>query len=137
MKMKKMVYSFFLHYGISAVLVFMFCMAAIMLNRIEISNRTNADVFIDCIPVCKAYISKNHRLELHRGNSIHIDIAGGKTLSFTIQDITVEHDFFVIRIISENNSDDLIKTFSGNSRLSGYVYTHRIKLRDLIFARFH
>lgn len=137
MKKKKYIYSFFLHYGISAVLIFMFCMVVIMLNKIEISNKANADVFIESIPVCKAYVSKNNKLDLHRGNSINIDIADGKTLSFTIQDITEEQDFYVIRIIFGDNIDDLIKAFSGNSKLSGYVYTNKIKLWNLIFSRIY
>ncbi len=130
-----MVYSFFLHYGISAVLVFMFCMVAIMLDKIEISNKTHVDVFAGKFPACKAYIGKTDRLLLKESCCINIDVTHGGTLSFTIQDLTEEADFFVVRLVCMDNADTLIKAFSGNSKLSGYVYTNKIKLWELIFFR--
>ena len=58
----------------------------------------------------------------------------GEKLTFTIQSVMEEPDYYVVCMTPEVRPV-VERAFRGNSKLSGYVYTHKVKLWHLVFSK--
>ncbi|MCD8317346.1 MAG: hypothetical protein LUC45_00120, partial [Paraprevotella sp.] len=94
MKEKHAMYAFFLHYGISTVLLLMLAAIIVMLNTVEINQKVTADILKEG-ERCRAYVAKNACLTLHKGYSLTIDAMNGEKLGFTVQSVMEEPDYYV------------------------------------------
>lgn len=136
MKKKSTIYRFLLHYGISSVLLLMMIGIAYMLQVIQISNKTAADVLSDeKSNTYIAYVDKNNMFKPELNHSVEIDTPDKKRLFFKIKGIQEESSFFVLNLTSETNEETLTECFAGNTKLSGYIFTNKIKLWDLLFSK--
>ena len=63
-----------------------------------------------------------------------IDAMEGEKLTFTIQSVMEEPDYYVVCMTPEVRPV-VERAFRGNSKLSGYVYTHKVKLWHLVFSK--
>ncbi len=133
MKTKNTPYAFFLHYGISTVLLLMLVAIIVMLNTVNINQKVTADI-LEEEGKYRAYVVKNVYLALDTGNSLSIDAMDGEKMKFTILSVTEEPDYYVIHMVPEARHI-VKKAFNGNTKLSGYVYTHKIKLWQLVFSK--
>lgn len=133
MKEKNTIHTFFLHYGISSVLLCMLIAVVIMLNTVDINQKVTADILKEK-EAYKAYVAKNVYLSLDEGDSLTIDAMEGGKLIFAIQSVVEEPDYYVVCMTPESPAV-VERTFRGNSKLSGYVYTHKVKLWHLVFSK--
>jgi len=136
MKQENKIYGFFLHYGISFVLLFMLVGIAYMLQTIEIKNKVSVDVFFDKdFSAYTAYVSKNNQFHSQVNKLIQIDTSDRMHLSFKVLAIREESSFFVLQLLPQNKSVIVNNFFAGNTKYSGYIFTNKIKLWDLIFSK--
>ena len=133
MKERNTIHAFLLHYGISTVLLCMLVAIVVMLNTVDINQRVTADV-LKGKGGYKAYMVKNTYLSLDKGDSLTIDAMEGEKLTFTIQSVMEEPDYYVVCMTPEVRPV-VERAFRGNSKLSGYVYTHKVKLWHLVFSK--
>ena len=132
MKERNTIHAFLLHYGISTVLLCMLVAIVVMLNTVDINQKVTADLLKEKGEY-KAYVVKNTYLSLDKGGSLTIDAMEGKKLTFTIQSVMEEPDYYVVCTPDVRTAVE--KAFRGNSKLSGYVYTHKVKLWHLVFSK--
>lgn len=135
MKKENSLYNFFLHYGISAVLVVMMVGLAYMLQTIGIKNKASVDVFYENNSTYVAYVSKNNQFFPRVGHCLEIDSSDKKQLFFKITAIREENLFFVLQLLPKSNEIAVKDAFSNNTKFSGYIFTNRIKLWDLVFSK--
>lgn len=133
MKEKNIIHTFFLHYGISFVLLWMLIAVVVMLNTVNINQKVMADILKDK-EVYKAYVAKSVYLSLGREGFLTIDVMDGDKLTFTILSVVEEPDYYVACMTPESPVV-VERAFRGNSKLSGYVYTHKVKLWHLVFSK--
>lgn len=136
--MKLKIYSgkFLLHYGISIVLVLMMVGIAYLLQVIEIRNKVPVDV-IYCVRTDSyiAYVHKTSSLKLVVGNLITVDTTGKERLCFKIRDVREESTLMALKLSSVTDMVCIHKEFSGNTKLSGYIFTNKVKLWNLVFSK--
>lgn len=131
---KHYIYNFFLHYGISTVLVIMFFAIVYMLQVIEISNKVNVDIYINTDKEYYAYLPKNS-IQLNVNSLLHISVQNDVELVFEVVNIKTETSYIVCQLKPVTNKEVLHQTFSGNSKLTGYAFSNKVKLVNLIFNK--
>lgn len=132
---KHSIYKFFLHYGMSTVLIVMFITIVYMLQTIEISNRVNVDIYINTDKEYYVYIPKNNTIHLEKNSLLPIRVQDNSELIFKILHIKEETSYVVCCLKPVSNEETLHHYFEGNTRLTGYVFANKIKLSDLIFNK--
>lgn len=135
MKNKNTIHAFLLHYGMSTVLLLMLVAILVMLNRVNINQKVTADILEEGKGIYKAYVVKNNYLTLEK-NTLNIDAISGETLAFSIQTVKEEPDYYVIKIVPKE--EHVVKrAFQGNTKLTGFLYTHKVKLWNLVFSKIY
>ena len=101
MKERNTIHAFLLHYGSSTVLLCMVVAIVVMLNTVDINQKVTADV-LKGKGGYKAYMVKNTYLSLDKGDSLTIDAMEGEKLTFTIQSVMEEPDYYVVCMTPED-----------------------------------
>ena len=138
MKKNSSIYSLFLHHGISVVLLGMMVTIYFILKMITIQNKATADVLY-CSQTEKyiTYVERNDLFSPKVGGIIQIETSDRTSLSFEVIKIKEEVSFVVLTISPKTDENILMKSFGGNTKLSGYVFINNIQLSDLIFNKWY
>lgn len=133
--MKKSISHFFLHYGISAVLVVMLAGIICMLHVIEISNKVAVDLQRDGQAQCRAYLPHDLCTTYSVGDTLHLHTYNGTTAAFRLTEIHQEQTYCIglLSPIAASTQTDAL--FQGDSKTTGYLVTGKSKLWSLIFSK--
>lgn len=136
MKRKRILGKLLLHYGISVVLILMMAGIAYLLQVIEIRNRIPTDV-IYCAQTDSymAYVGKNPFRGYAIGDLITIDISDKEQLRFDVRNVREESTLMVLQLAPVAPDAVMRRHFAGDTKLSGFVFTNKVKLWNLIFSK--
>lgn len=130
--MRNKIFFFFLHYGISFVLVVMFVSIVYVTQVIEINNKTQVDMIYEHDGNCYCYLPKTERYSV-KDNILYVCSGENGMEQLRILDITECGQYIVcwIEFPSGASRSDLIK----NRKVTIYIKKEKIKIYDLIFGK--
>lgn len=136
MNMKKQIYSFLLHYGISAVLMVMLVAIIYMLHVIHINNKVAIELLKDETGVCRAYIPHSAYKSYSVGDTLRVHTYEGDVFHFRIINMEAEAISQVYSLTPTTTDTLSLNTlFHGNSKTTVHIITGRNKLWNLIFNK--
>jgi hypothetical protein len=124
---------FWIRWGMSFVMLILLFLVAIILDVVKIRTKVMAEVIVEKSE-CIVYITKDPGLKIRRGDTLEIEVSGGIDIPFVIGQICEEPDNMVCRVTPVKR-DLLERCLSGNTKLQGYIFTHYVKLLNLVFAK--
>ena len=135
MNMKKQIYRFLLHYGISAVLMIMLVAIIYMLHVIHINNKIAIELQKEETGVCKAYIPHSAYKSYSVGDTLQVHTYEGDAFRFRVINVKSESSCQVCSLASIAESRQTTFLFQGDSKIMVYIITGRNKLWNLIFNK--
>lgn len=130
MEMKR----FGLRYGVFIVLVLMFTGTLYILDHLSIRCKVSAELlYVDGRHT--AYVEKSEDYVPSVGQAFELDCGERGRLLFSIVDIVEEPVYWRLRIGPVTPEQELAAALAGNTKMTGYVFTHRVKLRELVFRK--
>ena len=136
--MKKQIYRFLLHYGISAVLMIMLVAIIYMLHVIHINNKVAIDVHKEETGVCRAYIPHSAYKSYSVGDTLRVHTYEGDVFHFRIINMEAETINQVYSLTPTTTDTLSLNTlFNGNSKTTVHIITGRNKLWNLIFNKWN
>lgn len=125
---------FGLRYGVFIVLVLMFTGTLYMLDHLSIRCKVSADL-LDVDGRYTAYVGKSEGYVPSLGQAFELECGERGRLLFSISDIVEEPVFWHLYLDPVTPVPELTASLAGNTKITGYVFTHRVKLRELVFRK--
>lgn len=135
MSMKKQIYRFLLHYGISAVLMIMLVAIIYMLHVIHINNKVAIELLKDETGVCRAYIPHSAYKSYSVGDTLQVHTYEGDAFHFRVINVKSENSCQVCFLTSITDSQQAASLFQRDSRITVHIITGRNKLWNLLFNK--
>lgn len=125
-----------LKYGVFAILIIMSAGLLVILNRFEIRTKASVTLFLDSRKSCIAYMSNNESATISIGDTLAITqtTADGE-LRLIVKSITKEPNNMVLELDSTNKEKSIKQELKGNTCSSGFVFTGKIKLMELVLKQ--
>lgn len=120
---------FFLHYGISTVLVIMFISVMYILRVIEINNKVQADLILEHDGNYYCYISQNIISE--KQDTVVFYISDADSINLIILE-REKNRVYKVYVLGKKE-----KVFSNGRKVVGYIVIGKTKLTDLIFQKWY
>lgn len=133
--MKKRIYSFLLHYGISAVLMIMLVAIIYMLHVIHINNKVSIELLRGEHEKCRAYIPHSTYKSYSMGDTLQVHTYEGDVFHFLIINVKPENSSQACSLASISDSQQVASLFQEDSKITVYIITNRNKLWNLIFNK--
>lgn len=124
-----------LKYGVFAILILMSFGLLVILNSFEIRTKTSAILIVETNDTCTAYITYAPHFNPEIGDTIEINQTLGGNLRFVVKSVSKEPENLVLTIYPADQRINLYQSFNGNSLSSGYIFTGKIKLRELVLMQ--
>lgn len=129
-------YRLMIRWGIMTVLLLMLGGIGVLLQVITISNKTETELFRgERENEYTAYVTRTDLLDPGCGDTLRVDIPGQEAPVFRIVSVRKEPSFFVLTLHGVSEAEMLHRTFGGNTKVSGYLFTRKVKLWSLVFNR--
>lgn len=124
-----------LKYGVFAILILMSFGLLVILNSFEIRTKTSAILIAGANDTCTAYITYAPHFNPEISDTIEINQTLGGNLCFVVRSVSKEPENLVLTIYPADQRINLYQSFNGNSLSSGYIFTGKIKLRELVLMQ--
>ena len=124
-----------LKYGVFVILLVMSLGLLIILNQFEIRSKTSVYLIVSENQGCMAYVAYDKKFDPNIGDTIKIDQTLGDEVAFIVKAVKKEPSNLVLQLYPIDKEMNVIRKFGGNTFSPGYIYTGRIKLRDLVFKQ--
>jgi hypothetical protein len=125
-----------LKYGVFVILFVMSLGLLIILNRFEVYSKAPVNLIVQEGEICIVYITYNNDLNLNIGDTIEITQTLGGNIYFILQSINKEPYNLRIGLYPVDKKMKIQEKLGGNTFSSGYIFTGRLKLRELIIRQF-
>ena len=124
-----------LKYGVFAILILMSFGLLVILKSFEIRTKTSAILIAEANDTCTAYVTYAPHFNPEIGDTIEISQTLGGNLRFVVENISKEPTNLVLTLHPADKRINLYQSFGGNSLSNGYIFTGKIKLRELVLMQ--
>ena len=124
-----------LRYLIFVILIIMSLGLLVILDGFEIRSKTSINLFVLNDSTCKSYMAYSTDYYPQKGDTIEICQTIGGDISFVIKDKRHEPANLVFLLESTDKNINMPDKLSKNSFTSGFIFTDKIKLRELILKK--
>lgn len=107
----------------------------VILDGFEIRSKTSINLFVLNDSTCKSYMAYSTDYYPQKGDTIEICQTIGGDISFVIKDKRHEPANLVFLLESTDKNINMPDKLSKNSFTSGFIFTDKIKLRELILKK--
>lgn len=122
-----------LRYGVPAILLTMAAGVAVMLESIEIRTKSSVTLFVRGRTACTAYIAAPQQdFAVRRGDTLTVEQTPGGNVRFIVHAVRREPAATVVELETADDRWPLIQTLGGNTCAAGYIFTGKVKLRQLV-----
>lgn len=122
-----------LRYGVPAILLLMAAGVAVMLESIEIRTKSPVTLVVRGNDACTAYIAAPPQdFAFGCGDTLTVEQTPGGTVRFVVNGLRQEPAATVAELGTADRRIPLIQTFGGNTCTTGYIFTGKVKLRQLV-----
>ena len=125
-----------LKYGVFVILLVMSFGLLIIVNRFEIYSKTSVNIIALEEEMCITYVAYNNGFNPNIGDTIEITQTLGGDIHFFVKAIHKEPSNLVLKLYPIDENMKIRQKFGGNTFSTGYIFTGRIKLRELIIKQF-
>lgn len=124
---------FVIRYGLLLTMLILFGGILIILDRFEIRQRTAVDLIVRD-GHCTAYIARTEGNSIVPGDTLHLH-KGNTEQAFVVEQIAHEPSYVVADLHPAGESAAAAQFLGPDSKTTVYLYTHSVKLRDLVFKK--
>lgn len=124
---------FVIRYGLLLTMLALFGGILLILDRFEIRQRTAVDL-IRCNGRYTAYIPRPDGRDIARGDTLRLH-KGGDEQAFVVDSAAREPSYVVTGLHAAGDAAEAAEFFGPDSKTTVYLFTRRIKLRDLVFKK--
>lgn len=130
--MRNRMFGFFLHYGISVVLVVMLVSIAYMMQVIEIDNKIQVDVVYEHDGKCYCYLPKD--VYCVRDKNLPVCFGEGDTEVLIVLETSVEGQYLVCCVDFPASFDNRLRLVR-NRKATAYISRGKERVFDLVFKK--
>lgn len=125
-----------LKYGVFAILAIMSAGLLVILNRFEIRTKASVTLFRDSDKSCIAYMNNSENAKINIGDTITItQTIANEELRLVVTSIKKEPANLVLELYDTDHKKSIVQKFRGNTFSSGFVFTGKIRLMDLVIKQ--
>lgn len=124
---------FVIRYGLLLTMLALFGGILLILDRFEIRQRTAVDLIVRD-GHCTAYIARTEGNSIVPGDTLHLH-KGNTEQPFVVEQIAHEPSYVVADLHPAGESAAAAQFLGPDSKTTVYLFTRRIKLRDLVFKK--
>ena len=124
---------FVIRYGLLLTMLALFGGILLILDRFEIRQRTAVDL-IRCNGRYTAYIPRPDGRDIAPGDTLLLH-RGSREQAFVVERTAQEPSYVVARLHPAGESAKAAQFLGPDSKTTVYLYTHSVKLRDLVFKK--
>lgn len=124
---------FALRFGIPAALATLFIGLLVMLNRFEIRSKAAVTLVFSPEEV-RGYVAPQ-TLEVGLGDTLCVSQTLCGDIMFVVKAVGSEPAAIVMHLTPVEGEEVLHQRLAGNTLTTGYVFTERVNLRELVFKR--
>ncbi len=126
-------HKYLIRYGVFAILLLMAAGVAVMLECLEIRTKSSVSLFLGADGAsCAAYVSPSPHFAIAKGDTLTVEQAPGGTVNLVVEHIRREPAGTAMTLKNANGNRPLHETFGGNTYATGYLFTGKVKLRQLV-----
>ena len=123
-----------LKYGIFIILIMMSIGLLIILNNLEIRTKQSVNIIQIRSDTFRIYIQRAQSYEVKKGDTVNVEQTISGRVSFIVERVAKEPSYFDIMVLS-NKKNSRKQLFGGNTFSSGYIFTGKIKLWQLVIQK--
>lgn len=128
--------SLWLRFGTFVVLLLLLGGTCLILNRFTIRTKASLEV-VQTEGGLVAYLPKGGTGAPSVADTLSVTTATGGRLRLVVAAVREEPDAWVLRMSDGRGGARFDSVAQGNSRLTGYFYTGRVRLISLVFRKFN
>lgn len=125
-----------LKYGVFVILFVMSLGLLIIINHFEVYSKAPVNLIVPEEGICMAYITYNNDIDLNIGDTIEITQTLGGNICFIVQSVNKEPSNLRVNLYPVDEKMKIQEKLGGNTFSSGYIFTGKSKLRQLITRQF-
>ncbi len=131
----KKVKGFWIHWGMSAVMLFILAAVVIILQVVKLRTKIPVEVIwsgkTDTVVI---YVQKDRMVNCKPGRRLNVEVPGETPLVFSITDMSEERDNYRCQAIA-TDADLLYQRMGGNTKMGAFVFAREVKIWNLVFSR--
>ncbi len=131
----KKVKGFWIHWGMSAVMLFILAAVVIILQVVKLRTKIPVEVIwsgkTDTVVI---YVQKDRMVDCKPGRRLNVEVPRESSLSFIVVTKDEECNYYRCKAVTKD-VDLLRRRMGGNTKMDAFVFAREVKIWNLVFSR--
>lgn len=131
----KKIKGFWIHWGMSAVMLFLLATVVIILQVVKLRTRIPVEVIWQGEgDTAVIYVSKDRAVDCAAGRRLNVEVSGENPVAFSIVEVGEERDYYRCTAVV-TDMDLLRRCMGGNTKMDAFVFAREVKIWNLVFSK--
>lgn len=131
----KKVKGFWIHWGMSAVMLFILAAVAIILQVVKLRTKIPVEViWLGKADTVVLYVQKDRMVDCTPGCRLNVEAPGESLLPFIVVAKDEECNYYRCKAIA-TDAGLLRRRMGGNTKMDAFVFAREVKIWNLVFSR--